>query len=61
MVIHQDYTITVVRQDKAPDPTPDPEPDKPDNSVSYPGFSTTSVCGREYKIYKWHISFKQCQ
>lgn len=36
----QDYTITVVRQDKAPDPTPDPEPDKPDNSVSYPGFST---------------------
>ena len=34
----QDYTITVVRQDKAPDPTP--EPDKPDNSVSYPGFST---------------------
>lgn len=34
----QDYTITVVRQDKAPDPTP--EPDKPDDSVSYPGFST---------------------
>ena len=38
----QDYTITVVRQDKAPEPepTPEPKPDKPDNGVSYPGFST---------------------
>ena len=31
---NQDYTITVVRQDKEPDPTPEPD-------VAYPGFSTT--------------------
>lgn len=32
----QDYTITVVRQDKKSDSDP-----QPDNSVSYPGFSTS--------------------
>ncbi len=42
----QNYTITVVRQDNeptpAPTPTPAPEPTpQPDNSVSYPGFSTS--------------------
>lgn len=38
----QDYVISIVREDKAPEPEPEPEPTpdpKPD--VAYPGFSTT--------------------
>ena len=41
---NQDYTITVVRQDKEPDPTPEPDPEPtpdPEPDVAYPGFSTT--------------------
>lgn len=41
---NQDYTITVVRQDKEPDSTPEPDPEPtpdPEPDVAYPGFSTT--------------------
>lgn len=38
----QDYVISIVREDKAPEPEPEPEPTPdPEPDVAYPGFSTT--------------------